>query len=637
MSNSWEIKCRLNVTINRGAFNVDFVDNPNKDKNPLVRWYLEQYNSRCDKDGLWVNHEEKISEFDFRLVFHDFKDLFGTIRYNFQQDYYKYDSKVKLPTIHLTWFDVFKDIEDKKKGDDDSCEKEMWLSSGIQRYHKIVDSGIWNYYVPVFCDLVNDSDSPQIVIKRFHDSLVDICSNYSLNRYRLIVAKENVDLGFRMLEQSYLKGSHKAVSPFLFHSEYEMKRRIQESFLNSHDGEKVKVIDVVKRYKWRFLLIDDKSIKPMSVSQTAVGEKESGNTNFVQTNKLQIIADNLHRIIGFDEDKIWYRCCFEEKSDKSLLVAARCGRVIDLPSEEEKKTPGKDQEMQIVIDCVETIEDAEKCLKYYNYEVILLDYLLKKKNNHEQEYGYHLLKKILSWHEDSKKTDKDRYIIGPNNSLTIMFMSAYTTAVQERILEMGINRSEKGLWYIGNCACPTNTPYLFSHLLLQLMRHRIRDLSYETEDGVFSIVELLELIYSNPNKADIQVVRKCANKYFNSLLFMREKYKRIKKDLNLDDENDLKIEPRNEEKKMKMQSSLLVYSAFKVVHHFSNDFFDHLQHLVYLTAFGTVRQSVEMMREYSSINKTLCDYDRIMDGGQSTKGRNVSEAIHEYIIQLENH
>ena len=86
-----------------------------------------------------------------------------------------------------------------------------------------------------------------------------------------------------------------------------------------------------------------------------------------------------------------------------------------------------------------------------------------------------------------------------------------------------------------------------------------------------------------------------------------------------------------------MKSSLLVYSAFKVVHHFSEAFFDHLQHLVYLTAFGTIRQWQDMWEEYVFVYKELYDYDNYAvdnEGKKQDRGKKICNAIKEYIINL---
>ena len=59
--------------------------------------------------------------------------------------------------------------------------------------------------------------------------------------------------------------------------------------------------------------------------------------------------------------------------------------------------------------------------------------------------------------------------------------------------------------------------------------------------------------------------------------------------------------------------------------------FEHLQHLVYLTAYGTIRQWTELWEEYVFIHKTLIQYDE-MTGG--TIGKKINKAIRDYIIDL---
>ena len=82
-----------------------------------------------------------------------------------------------------------------------------------------------------------------------------------------------------------------------------------------------------------------------------------------------------------------------------------------------------------------------------------------------------------------------------------------------------------------------------------------------------------------------------------------------------------------------MRGSLLVQSAFQYVHLFSGAFFEHLQHLVYLIAFGTIRQWTELWEEYIFIRKTLTQYDELTNGDIGTR---INEAIRNYIIRLKD-
>ena len=96
-------------------------------------------------------------------------------------------------------------------------------------------------------------------------------------------------------------------------------------------------------------------------------------------------------------------------------------------------------------------EQCYKKLVKKEFDIILLDYLLK------DDYGYSLLKAV--------EGKNSRIIKGPHDELFFMFISAFTTAVSERLTFEGYSRNMN--WHIGEGACPTNTPELFKYRLLQ--------------------------------------------------------------------------------------------------------------------------------------------------------------------------
>lgn len=591
-----------------------------------------------------------VTDCEFRLIFHGAREL-----NNADQEFLKvsYTKTEPYPIIHLTTFDIFEhDIPD--------------LPS--KRYINIMDSGIWNYYVPLEV-MVKDAkgkvkkdqdNKPLWQYDNNYDLFIKVLEDISRNKknhlYDLAITHEQADLNARLLEQSRLDGGHKIISPFLFHSEKKMK----EYIAGYEDEKKAVSLDLIRNYRWRFLLLDDKSIEKMS--------SQNPNDPQVDVCKLKIIANNLHHILGFDENKIWFRI-FEfkpairdshdnnvldaqgiaiepEENGKPVELKIQCGRVVNgsfqtpqglnkqlfMPNQE---IPAALDDIQIVIDCVKYVDAAQYCLQKFKYEIILLDYLLDNdKVQKEQEFGYQLLEKLNQWNKEKKE---DIYIPGPNKRFFFMFTSAFTTAVHERLLAEGFAKSERGLWYIGDGACPTNTPCLFSYQLLLLMRHRLADLMKELEGGCMSIIDLLELIYVKRGEAGTEETRQKAHEHFNHVLFMREKYKRLEKDLSKLDEDHLKNNTDDAEYiLMKMKSSLLIQSMLKVVHHFSGAFFEHLQHLVYLTAFGTIRQWQDMWEEYVFVNKELYDYDKFVEdeGKDEKRGKAISDAIREYIINL---
>lgn len=609
MSSVELMKCEVYKSMGKLRFvlesNASIVDSVIKD-------YVDRYNQGA---SVLVN---PIGDFPLLIAFHGFKDMFNgpQSQYDFAQDKNK---DAEHPIIHLTPFNVF-----KSSG---LTEKEEIVISGAKRYQKIMDSSIWNYFVPVFPSMLNLDR--EIKFERFDYALSEIYRNTKDGLYGLAITHEYANLNARLLEQSFLIGSHNSISPFLFHSEYEMKEMF-DGFGRDENRDATLWKDEVKKFKWRFLLLDDRSIQNLK-------SREEGGDG--QINKLSIISNAISHIFGLQEEekkKIWFRHGFREIDDittnKKKWEPQFFGRFAD-GVWTSTQMPKVTDDIWIVIDCAKTLQEAMSCLQNYRYEIVLLDYLLEK-----DEYGYKFLKELWDWNKIPEETAKPRYLIGPNRRCFFMFISAFTTAVHERMLEQGLNFSEPGLWYIGDGACPTNTPYLFAYQLLLLMQHRLTDLRKEKEGGFFTIIDLLERIYVKGEEQG--TVRDKAHKRFNQVLFMRAKYKKLESDLIKEDEEKIKRGISAVEM-MNMSSSFLVYHTFKVVHHFSGAFFEHLQHLVYLTAFGTIRQWEDMWEEYIFIRKELCNYDDIVSGKKPQtiakergRGRVICDAIRDYIIDL---
>ena len=76
------------------------------------------------------------------------------------------------------------------------------------------------------------------------------------------------------------------------------------------------------------------------------------------------------------------------------------------------------------------------------------------------------------------------------------------------------------------------------------------------------------------------------------------------------------------------RSSRLICSTFHDILYYGNSFWEHLQHLIYLIAYGTIRQWTEMWEEYTFIKPRLMLNDE--------KGEKVCKAIEEYIIALKS-
>ena len=239
----------------------------------------------------------------------------------------------------------------------------------------------------------------------------------------------------------------------------------------------------------------------------------------------------------------------------------------------------------------------------YSIEIVLLDYLLEKdKNSNTREYSYTLLNYI----NDSKKTEDKGgdnisvYKFGPHKRIYFMFISSFATAVNERLLAEGLHKSEK-YWHIAEGACPTNTPYLFLHRLLHLMHKRVKDMGIDKFMGINTKDEfkdshiqkyIINKIYDPKDKDNtISNVRSAANEYFDDVLSLLYHYKRMLEDYHKPEK------PEN----VFLSSESTLATDFVDKNNRLGGFLEHLTQLVYLTAFGTVRQWPEMWEEYQFI------------------------------------
>lgn len=447
-----------------------------------------------------------------------------------------------------------------------------------ERDKNFFDSSIWFY-------AYHNDEELQWIKEQIHTNS---------ERYKLKKAREYKEFYSRMWEEDYFHtdySSHaKYVIPFLFHSEQELCRKI---------GEKKKDIALLNQCKWRILLVDDHCTEKMAVVE--------GDATL---RKLDIVKTELEKL---------FKNIATEKDNKTVIIAT------------EEDTEDIKKNATIYIECASSIKEAKDKLAEKKYEIVLLDYLLGKKvidgktvtiNNKEvREYGYELLKGIwykeneMNFEEDRKKELKKLYEEfafdykkGPDNRFYFMFISAFTTAVSERLLAEGWARSEE-YWYIGEGACPINTPYLFQYRLLHIMEKRIKDMGVSRLMGInhsefkesYIKKELIDEIYGTNN------VRAEANNKFQDVLSLLYDYKNLLKDTRVN--NNI------------FDSTESVLATDFVVNNPNiGGFLEHLTQLVYLTAFGTIRQWPEMWEEYLFV--------------KSIVGR--IGVIEDYIVKLKN-
>lgn len=395
------------------------------------------------------------------------------------------------------------------------------------RAFRFTDSSIWNYHLRFGLD-------PQTGELVFEDAqkwnwiLSSIKSNYEKGLYELSASHEYVNLNARLIAQSYLEGMHAQIAPFIFHSEYAMKCQWNA------EAEAFKQLIRDWQFRWRILLIDDKSNQRM--------EKMDNEPSTIT--KLGIIKPLIEEL-GWTVSTRKYNSSDAVPDSTSVLI-----------------------------EYAETMDEGIEALATKKYDIILFDYLLKEgAHNH---FGYEILCKIAG--------REVTVLPGPHKRLFCMFISAYTTAVNDRISAEMLDRSESQKWHISEGACPTNTPNRFQLLLLRLMRKRIEDSGIMHLTAKYIIDKLMTPIYSQSAR---KAVRARAADYYYEGLSLLFHYRNLLKDVQVAKDGA----PFNTSGSVLITESLIRFPQF-------GGFLEHLVHLIRLTAFGTVRQWPEMWEEY---------------------------------------
>lgn len=458
-------------------------------------------------------------------------------------------------------------------------------------------------------------------------NILKAIDNYkALKLYETDNAKEVREFKARMALNSFIKGgSHENnVTPFVFHSESEMKVKADKTLQYLSDT----VLNRVKGPKWRFLIIDDNAFQ----------ESNAGNTKI---KKCKIIQNTLQRNF----------CVVCESSHKYIC-----------PNQEYCTNCTNQQEIPtIYIDCAKSIREAIEKINYKRYDIILLDYLLGdvtklnddvkigypvskdgnnfyyfkerekiyiEKSNKQREYGTDFLAQIKDVFDSTERgdlTDNESRLSsmarGPFGKFKIFFISAFVNAISEKLLSEGMHYNT-GYWYIARGACPTTTPELFRYNIISLMERQIQELTninikttkVDNKESIITLLDLLYYIYGDQGST-----RERAYENFDSLLHLRAHFNILKHDFFYGNKED-----GNAQK----NGSPLVQSLFPDMEHYSNAFWEHIQHLIYITAFGTIRQWGEMREVYNFVQPTL--------EKTGAKGKMLSYKIDTYITDIRN-
>lgn len=375
-----------------------------------------------------------------------------------------------LPTLHLSVIDFFK--------------PEISSATGIAipRCIKYIDSSIWHYYVPLYLDdkISKKETFEQDFKDRLQIALNTIIKNTSDGLYNLSVTQEQADFYARIIQQSYLAdlGAHKKrISPFLFHSEREIKQLLlnmgeklssyMPAIIGIDTPEKSKPDQ--QKAKWKFLLVDDFAEKDMKTYP-------AGQTTLSKEKRIRSILDTL--FVNND--------CIELNSVSSIMAA------------------------------------VDK-LKTQKYDLILLDYLLDYKPGGQREYGYELL--------DIIRDEKFKAYRGPFGKFWIFPITSFDEAFTQKMREQGWNYNTD-YWLLAQGACPLDTPESFKYSLVNFMNSQLEGLEIGVEKSesdkvyVHTLTEFLKEIFE-----DTEVARKRAIKNFNALYLLRTNYKKLKNDV----------------------------------------------------------------------------------------------------------
>jgi len=457
----------------------------------------------------------------------------------------------------------------------------------------------------------------------------EISSNFENNLYKLEISQEYADLNARLAGESFLSGGHASgVAPFIFHSERAIERLIHKEFKSYNDiysGSDISALDRIKKQSWRILLVDDKAkdeLQPKSCGVTklkvithlfeeifegvAVKSRKYNKGEMIEEKDRKILLieyaetiseaedalrkrkydiilldyllekeerqygyELLEHIFNYTEAKKIFKDCPQNK-----LIDAIKGQYVSPKFEEfliylRSSFRNNKQNLSVVIDkIIKEIESVDQKINSTKNE--------KRRDDLQTEKA----KLVVALYDYiGRQFEKDEYQIGPHERLFFMFISAYTSAVYERLLSEGLNRSEK-YWHIAVGACPTNTPQLFLYNLLKLMEKQLEDSGVDklSAKGIYDVVNT---IYGETDK-----VRSRANEKYQDVLDLHYLYRKMLKDVEIPQDSIFNTKG----------SVLITNFITKNVN--LGGLLEHLTQLVHLTAFGTVRQWPEMWEEY---------------------------------------
>jgi Leucine-rich repeat (LRR) protein len=287
---------------------------------------------------------------------------------------------------------------------------------------KFLDSSIWHRYVPYAPDSNNDDFE-----ENFKKVLNKIITYANFRLYRSLAALSTLEFQCRMLQNSVIAqygnhGHHEAVTPFKFHSETMMEKKIArfiDFFKVDRNGTSLMNLE------WNMLLVDDYSKDKISIADEDVPAPKS---------KKEIIEEWLN---DFDGKKIEF-----------LSIKAF--------------TDGKDK----------IISKGIQHLKEQTFDIILLDYLIGDSEIENsvglKAYGHEFLLEIAT------SPDQKDFKRGPFGRYWVFPISSFPFAFTDKLKQLNIDGSSER-WYIAGGGDPISTPELFRLNFFRLLMRQISE------------------------------------------------------------------------------------------------------------------------------------------------------------------
>jgi hypothetical protein len=475
----------------------------------------------------------------------------GTYPLYFPDDVIFSDAKSAHPILFTGLMDLFP-LENENEDRDKAMKKKLDL-----RY-RFFDSCIWFRYVPLsaFGEDINDENRLLNVLKYFE-------RNSEL--YRSNGAREFRDFQIRLFNESYVarfgfSESHAGhIVPFGFHSETKMERYATD--------EK----SMLGNFKWNILLVDD-----------------YGNIDIIKTNKTKGVL--IKELIGED-----YLVC------KKMEIA------------------------QSIKDGLVLLSDSK-----HSFDIILLDYYFESDGVDGSQFGEKFLVELFRPKvPDENNPNFHTRKLGHHGKYWIFPVSVYGNALGDKLKENKITWYDDK-WVFSPGGDPINTPNLFRYKIYSFMRRQLEEYSVMDYSVINSKVNKKEFIlYSELMKICLLILMNnveylfynrwkiTVNENFSiSKLLRIYKSKKISKvDLQRNSfilfpkvvELGAKFKRLNKSRNTNQLAESIISKYF-----FNIDYidWDHLQHLVYLLAYGNLSDHNLIWSESAYINDRIENEDK---------------------------